>query len=214
MDDLPFYIFFNRSSVISGWWVDDNEKLCAMETSFTVEMISPRAGLELTNARSGGQCLTHWAAGTPTKNLDKLVYSTGGQYCLLSSFWVNMFLVPANSFIQEICPTSFKQIHLLILTWYLYSEQLFLKYQHKVIYYIKSKSMLNRTGSTHFVSISINNFFSGNLMSKKAKQYVEQKIQENSCWYTEGYIRYIEGYIIQSSIQDQISSDFQASSLI
>ena len=32
MDDLRFYVFFNRISVISGRWADDNDRLCAMET--------------------------------------------------------------------------------------------------------------------------------------------------------------------------------------
>ena len=31
MDDLRFNVPFNSISVISGQWVDDNERLCAME---------------------------------------------------------------------------------------------------------------------------------------------------------------------------------------
>ena len=31
MDDVRFYVLFNSISVISGRWVDDNERLCAME---------------------------------------------------------------------------------------------------------------------------------------------------------------------------------------
>ena len=31
MDDLQFYILFNSISVISEWWTDGNERLCAME---------------------------------------------------------------------------------------------------------------------------------------------------------------------------------------
>ena len=31
MDDLGFYILSNSISVISGEWVGDNERLCAME---------------------------------------------------------------------------------------------------------------------------------------------------------------------------------------
>ena len=31
MDDLRFYVLFNNISVISGKWVGDNERLCAME---------------------------------------------------------------------------------------------------------------------------------------------------------------------------------------
>ena len=33
-------------------WADDTERLCAVETPFMVEMISPRAGLEPVTARS------------------------------------------------------------------------------------------------------------------------------------------------------------------
>ena len=36
MDDLRFYVLFNSISVISGRWVDDNERLCANGASFTV----------------------------------------------------------------------------------------------------------------------------------------------------------------------------------
>ena len=31
MDDLLFYVLFNNISVISGKWVGDNERLCAMD---------------------------------------------------------------------------------------------------------------------------------------------------------------------------------------
>ena len=31
MDDIRFYVFFNSISDISGQWMDDNERLCAME---------------------------------------------------------------------------------------------------------------------------------------------------------------------------------------
>ena len=31
MDNLQFYVLFNSISVISGQWVNDDEKLCAME---------------------------------------------------------------------------------------------------------------------------------------------------------------------------------------
>ena len=31
MDDLYFYILFNSISVISGQWVDGNERLCAVQ---------------------------------------------------------------------------------------------------------------------------------------------------------------------------------------
>ena len=32
MDDLQFYILFSSISVISGWWADDYERLCAMKS--------------------------------------------------------------------------------------------------------------------------------------------------------------------------------------
>ena len=32
MDDLQLYILFNSMSVISGQWVDGNERLCAIES--------------------------------------------------------------------------------------------------------------------------------------------------------------------------------------
>ena len=53
MGDLRFNVIFNNISVISGPWADDNERLCN-GTPFTVEKISPRAGLELGTARSVG----------------------------------------------------------------------------------------------------------------------------------------------------------------
>ena len=31
MEDLPFYVLFNNTSVILGQWELDNERLCAME---------------------------------------------------------------------------------------------------------------------------------------------------------------------------------------
>ena len=43
---MQFYILFNSISVISGQWKVDNERLCN-GTPFTVEKISPRAGIEL-----------------------------------------------------------------------------------------------------------------------------------------------------------------------
>ena len=59
MDDLRFYVLLNSISVKSGRWVDGNERVCVLEPRFTVEKISPRAGLELGIARSVGQHITH-----------------------------------------------------------------------------------------------------------------------------------------------------------
>ena len=47
MEDMRFYVLFNIISVISGQWKVGNEKLCAMETPFTADKISPRAGIKL-----------------------------------------------------------------------------------------------------------------------------------------------------------------------
>ena len=52
------YNLFNSLSVISGQSMNDNERLCAMD-SLQFEKILPRAGLELGTARSVGQSLTH-----------------------------------------------------------------------------------------------------------------------------------------------------------
>ena len=47
--DLQFIVLLNSISVISGQYLDDNERLCAMEvgTLFMVEKISPRVRIEL-----------------------------------------------------------------------------------------------------------------------------------------------------------------------
>ena len=42
-----FYVLLNSNSVISGRCLDDNERLCANGTPFTVEKISPRVRIEL-----------------------------------------------------------------------------------------------------------------------------------------------------------------------
>ena len=49
MDDLRLNVLFNSYSVISGRWEFNIERLCAMcnGAPFTVQKISPRAGLEL-----------------------------------------------------------------------------------------------------------------------------------------------------------------------
>ena len=59
MDDLRFYVLFNSIRVISGRWVDDNERLCAMKPHLQLKRSSPQAGPELTTARLVGQRLTH-----------------------------------------------------------------------------------------------------------------------------------------------------------
>ena len=54
MDDVRFYILFNSISVISGQWVGDNERLCALEPRVQLKRSSPQVGLEHGTAR----CLT------------------------------------------------------------------------------------------------------------------------------------------------------------
>ena len=45
MDDLQFYVLFNRISVISGRWVDVNERLCAMEPRLRLRRVRLEWGL-------------------------------------------------------------------------------------------------------------------------------------------------------------------------
>ena len=47
MDDLRFYILFNSISVISGRWVDNNERLCAMEPGLRLRRFRLKRGLNL-----------------------------------------------------------------------------------------------------------------------------------------------------------------------
>ena len=46
MDDLPFYVLFNSISVISGHWVADFEKLCAMEPCLQSKRPPVQVGFE------------------------------------------------------------------------------------------------------------------------------------------------------------------------
>ena len=55
MDDLRFEVLFNNISVIAELWLDDNERLCAMEPRLRLEKLPPRAELEPGTARSVGQ---------------------------------------------------------------------------------------------------------------------------------------------------------------
>ena len=48
MNDLRFYVLFNSISVTSGRYLDDNERLCAMELRLRLKRIfSIPAGIEL-----------------------------------------------------------------------------------------------------------------------------------------------------------------------
>ena len=58
-DGLGFYVIFNSSSVISGRYVGDNERLCATKPRVRLKRSSSQAGLEPGTARSAGQCIIH-----------------------------------------------------------------------------------------------------------------------------------------------------------
>ena len=45
MDDFRFYVLYNSISVISGQWVGNNERLCAMEPRLRLIRSQPPAGL-------------------------------------------------------------------------------------------------------------------------------------------------------------------------
>ena len=63
MDDLRFYVIFNSISVISGRWLVDNERMCAIEPILRSERFPPQARLEPGIARSEGERLTHRVTG-------------------------------------------------------------------------------------------------------------------------------------------------------
>ena len=46
MDDLRFYVLFNSISVISGQWMGDNERQCAVGLRSRSERFPLQAGLE------------------------------------------------------------------------------------------------------------------------------------------------------------------------
>ena len=46
MDDLRFYVLFNSFSVISGRWLGNNDRLCAVGPRLRLERFSPQAGLK------------------------------------------------------------------------------------------------------------------------------------------------------------------------
>ena len=66
LDDLPFYILFNRVSVVSRRCADDIERLCAMEPCLQLKRSLPQARLKPGTAGSVGQHLTHRATGAPS----------------------------------------------------------------------------------------------------------------------------------------------------
>ena len=57
MHDLRLYVLFNRISVISGRWMSDNKRLCAMEPRLRLERFPPQVELRPGTARSVGQRL-------------------------------------------------------------------------------------------------------------------------------------------------------------
>ena len=58
MDDLQIYVLFYSISGISGEWMGDNRRPCAMEL-FLVEIFPPVLGNKSKTARSIGQHVTH-----------------------------------------------------------------------------------------------------------------------------------------------------------
>ena len=56
MGDWRFYVHFNSISIVSGRWLDDNERLCAMEPRLRLRRFSLEEGSisgplnQLTNA--------------------------------------------------------------------------------------------------------------------------------------------------------------------
>ena len=61
MDDFRFYVLYNSISVISGQWVGDNGRLCAMEPYLRLKRSLPQAGLKPRAARSVCQHLIYRA---------------------------------------------------------------------------------------------------------------------------------------------------------
>ena len=55
------YFLFKRISVISGPWVVDNERLCAMKPHLWTIRSLPEAGLGQSSPRSVPQILVYWA---------------------------------------------------------------------------------------------------------------------------------------------------------
>ena len=72
--DLQFYVLFNSISVISGQWIGDNERLCAMKPCLHLKRFSPQAEIEPGTTGSAGQCLTYRATEAPNSisNFDYL----------------------------------------------------------------------------------------------------------------------------------------------
>ena len=82
---LLFYVIFNSISVMSGQWLNSNDRLCAMEPCLQSERFPPQAGLEYGTARSVGQRLTYWATGDTKRWMDDF-----GLYVLFNSISVKL----------------------------------------------------------------------------------------------------------------------------
>ena len=76
IDDLRFYAPFNSISTISGQWLGDYGKMCAMEPRLRSERFSPPARLKLGTSRSVGQRLTHSATRAPPLKTVRVVDCT------------------------------------------------------------------------------------------------------------------------------------------
>ena len=64
-----FLRLINSISVISGLWMNNNERLCAMKPRLRLKRFPPPAGLESETARSAGQRLTYLATGAPAEEI-------------------------------------------------------------------------------------------------------------------------------------------------
>ena len=67
MDDLRFYVLFNNISVISGRWLDDNERLCARELRYETEHFSDTAMTYVSGTETKKKYSGEIFLGTDTK---------------------------------------------------------------------------------------------------------------------------------------------------
>ena len=66
MDDLRFYVLFNNISVISGRWLDDNERLCARDLRYETEHFSD-TGITYVSGTEKKSIRAKYFSGTDTK---------------------------------------------------------------------------------------------------------------------------------------------------
>ena len=115
MDDLRFYALSNSIAVISGRWEIYNERMCATETPFTVEKILHRAGVELGNAWSVGQRLTHWATGDPLLQKQSVSFKENSYFERLcgqdKQIWTRLSLHKCTESTRNIIISPLKSLH-------------------------------------------------------------------------------------------------------